>query len=652
MFASPRFHRLLACLLLLACLSPGPAMHAADPGADPGADPAQQEQQLYLPLAANVRQVIPLELDVRQPVLAAGNSVVVFVGTDDAGGVDVYSLHLSPPQSLENLTNTPDVVEETPLIIPNSLGLIYAARDERSWNLYLRDLYGGAVRLLVQDSGADEVHPSLSADGAQLLFASNRAGGNWDIYSARWGNGLPAVPVRLTTDAAVERFPVGAQGNAIVFRREQEGANGVQSRLYVMAGDGSGVQPLTAGDGYFTYPAATPAHAGIVYLSGSAAGSSGALLAANLGGNAARPLVAAAAAPRLSHDGTRLVYTTASGDKSAIVIETFPDPLLQVGRAGYARLTQECSWENGVMATGWVKAWRATGDAQYAAWVRSWVDGCLQRGATIAHANDVPLAYAALALYAATPDPRYWALAERAAAYIFEEAPRAPDGTILHLDDMVWDDTLIGITPFLLSMYAATEEPRYLDEAVDQVLKHSAHLQDPATGLYHHAWRPATDSLDGPAFWGRGNGWVLLAVSELVAGMPRGHALLPAVQDVFTRHAAGLVAHQDSSGRWRTVITRPDAYLETSASALIAGALATALRYGELDRAQYEAPAAAALAGVWSQVDAGGIVGGVSTPTWPMPEDEYLERPISSFERYGQGVVLLMGAAFAQDFID
>ena len=80
--------------------------------------------------------------------------------------------------------------------------------------------------------------------------------------------------------------------------------------------------------------------------------------------------------------------------------------------------------------------------------------------------------------------------------------------------------------------------------------------------------------------------------------------------------------------------------------------MATALRYGALDRAQYEAPAAAALAGVWSQVDAGGIVGGVSAPTWPMPEDEYLERPISSFERYGQGVVLLMGAAFAPGAMD
>lgn len=638
--ASP-LRRVLAFCLLWACFPQpiGQTVLATAPA------PA-----LYLPLVLNQRQIITLDLDVSQPALSPGK--VVFVGVDAGGGTDVYALNPAT-QALENLTNTPDVVEETPLLALSSLSLIFAARDGRSWNLYLRELDSGQTQLLVADDGADEVHPNFSADGSQLLFASNRAGGNWDIYSARLDADLPAVPVRLTTDPAVERFPVGAQGNAIVFRREQAGANGVESRLYIMSGDGTHERPVTNAGGYFTYPAAAPAHAGIVYLSSSAGGRTGALMAANLGGNGVTPLAdgeALAAAPRLSRDGAQLAYTQPLNGKHALVIETFNDPLLQVGRAGYERLTAECSWENGVMATGWVKAWEATGNMLYAAWVRTWVDGCIRRGARIEHANDVPLAYAALELHAATPDARYWALAEQAADYIFEQAQRAPDGTIIHLDDMVWDDTLIGITPFLLSMYTATNEDRYLEEAVDQVLKHSAHLQDPVTGLYHHAWRPATDSLDGPAFWGRGNGWVLLAVSELLAGMPRGHELRPNVQAAFTRHAAGLLAHQDGSGRWRTVINRPDAYLETSASALIAGALVTGMLDGDLERLAYEAPAAAALAGVWSQVDAAGIVGGVSAPTWPMPEDEYMQRPISSFERYGQGVVLLMGAAAARAY--
>jgi rhamnogalacturonyl hydrolase YesR len=636
------FRRLLIILLLLACLPPSPA--AGAPG------PAAPEPALYLPLVANLRQIIPLDLEVSEPALAPGK--VIFVGVDATGGTDVYALDLAT-RDLANLTNTPDVVEETPLIGLNNLTLIYAAQDARSWNLYGRDLDGGQSYLLVQDSGADEVHPSFAADGTRLLFASNQAGGNWDIYSASLAAGPPAQPVvRLTADPATERFPVGAQGNTIIFRREQAGAAGLQSSLYIMPDTGGAAHLLTPNAGFFSYPAATPVHAGLVYVASSAAASAGGLFAANLGGGGVLPLAAGeslAASPRFSSSGAQLVYTMPWSGRRALVIQSFDDPLLQVGRAGYARLSDECSWENGVMATGWVEAGRATGDPHYLAWVRAWVDGCLARGATITHANDVPLAFAALALQAETPDGRYAAVAQAAADYIFEQAPRAPDGTLIHLDNMVWDDTLIGVVPFLISMYATSGEARYLDEAVAQVLKHSAHLQDAATGLYHHAWRPATDSLDGPAYWGRGNGWVLLAVAELLAALPPEHPQYGAVLDAYQRHAAGLLAYQDSSGRWRTVINRPDAYLETSASALIVAGLATGLRSnapaGALDRQALAAGIAQGLPGVWGQVDPAGIVGGVSAPTWPMPEDEYLLRPISSFERYGQGVVLLMGAA-------
>lgn len=640
-----RFHRLLL-LLLLACV-PSLSLGHLPAGA------ATNNTSLYLPLAANARQVIVLDLDANQPALSPDNEVIVFVGKDSTGGVDLYMLPVTGG-SLTKLTDTPAIVEETPVFSPSGLSVVFAANMNQNWSIFARALDNVNAFLLVSDSGADEVHPSFSADGARLLFASNRAGGNWDIYSADLAQNPEQPPLRLTSEPTTERFPIGAQGGTVVFRREQQTESGWESRLYAMSGDGSFQRPLT-GAGNFIYPGATPAHAGLVYVVSVGVTGPYALMVSNLGAGSVGMLAPAAiqaASPRLSYDGSRLVYTVAVENRHAIVVEPFSDPLLQVGRAGYDHLTDECSWENGVMATGWVKAWRATGDAQYAAWVRAWVDGCLQRGAVIEHANDVPLAYAALALHAEMPDVRYWALAEQAAAYIFEGAQRAPDGTLIHLDNMVWDDTLIGITPFLLSMYAATAEQRYLEEAIDQVLKHSAHLQDPATGLYHHAWRPATNTLDGPAFWGRGNGWVVLAVADLLAALPHDHELRGAVQAVFTRHAAGLVAHQDGSGRWRTVINRPDAYLETSASALIAAGLATGLREGDLDRAMYGAPVSSALAGVWSQVNAGGIVGGVSAPTWPMPEDEYLERPISSFERYGQGVVLLMGAAFAPGAID
>lgn len=326
--------------------------------------------------------------------------------------------------------------------------------------------------------------------------------------------------------------------------------------------------------------------------------------------------------------------------------------LRSIGQAGAARVADDCSWSAGALAWGWLAMWDATRDEQYWQWTQAWVDGCLARGASIAHVNDVPLAYAALALYARDPQPRYWALALQAATYIFDAAPRTADGTLIHLDDMVWDDTLFGVTPFLIKMWTITGEARYLDEAVSQVQKHAAHLQDPVTGLYRHAWSEPRSDYSGPFFWGRGNGWTLAAHAQLLAVIPPDDVRLPSLRDSFRQQAQALIARQSATGMWHTVITRSDFYFETSATALISAGLAWAstssLFTPEL-RDEMSRAAQAGRAAVWVQVSADGAVGGVSGPTGPMDQEAaYNNIPLLDFTLYGQGVALLAGAASSE----
>ncbi len=323
--------------------------------------------------------------------------------------------------------------------------------------------------------------------------------------------------------------------------------------------------------------------------------------------------------------------------------------LHSVGQAGAARAADDCSWHAGVLAWGWVAMFETTRDEQYWTWTQAWVDRCLAQGAIIAHVNDVPLAYAALAVYERDPQPRYWALAQQAAAYIFEAAPRTVDGTLIHLSDMVWVDTLFGVTPYLTKMWTVTGEARYLDEAVSQVQKHAAHLQDPVTGLYRHAWSEPRTDYSGPSFWGRGNGWALMAQAQLLAAVPADDARLPALLDDFRRQAQALLARQAADGMWHTVVPRSDFYLETSATALIAAGLAEAGKsnlFAAEFRDEMSSAAQAGRAAVWLQVGADGAVKGVSGPTGPM-EDEaaYNTIPMLEFSLYGQGAALLAGAA-------
>jgi unsaturated rhamnogalacturonyl hydrolase len=318
--------------------------------------------------------------------------------------------------------------------------------------------------------------------------------------------------------------------------------------------------------------------------------------------------------------------------------------LLQIGEAGFARLGEDCGWEAGALATGWAQMWERTGDEHYWRWLASWVDGCRARGAAISHVNDLPLAYAAAVLSRRFHAAEYQALAAAGAHYLFDVAPRTPDGALIHLDNMVWDDTLFVVVPFLLEMWKTTAESRYLDEAVRQVQLHALHLQDGTQGLYRHAWSAPLDAYTGPFFWGRGNGWVLWAQSRLLAVLPTTNPHYRALLAAYRSQAAALIARQASGGMWHTIVTRPDFYEETSATALIAAGLSTGAAAGWLG-ADAAAAATAGEAAVWQQV-AAGIVGNVSGPTGPMGQEEaYNLIPLAPFTLYGQGCALILGAA-------
>jgi unsaturated rhamnogalacturonyl hydrolase len=103
-----------------------------------------------------------------------------------------------------------------------------------------------------------------------------------------------------------------------------------------------------------------------------------------------------------------------------------------------------------------------------------------------------------------------------------------------------------------------------------------------------------------------------------------------------------LLAHQADSGLWRTVVTRPDSYEETSATAMIAYGLAKGLELGLIDGG-----CAPAIRKAWKalkeQVDERGAVMGVSAGTGPTNFEGYQGRPTGEFP-WGTGAFLMAGS--------
>lgn len=224
---------------------------------------------------------------------------------------------------------------------------------------------------------------------------------------------------------------------------------------------------------------------------------------------------------------------------------------------------------------------------------------------------------------------------------------RLPDRTLARqrpLPVTLWLDDLYMSVPGLAQMGALTGDRRYYDDAVRQVLQFSSRMFVADKGLYMHAWAEGMDP--HPAFhWGRANGWAVTAMVELLDVLPADHPGRDAVLKQLRAHAAGLARVQSGTGLWHQLLDRPDSYLETSASAMYAFALARAVNRGWLDRRTYAPVAMLGWNGVSTKVNAEGGVEDVCVGTGVAFDPAfYYFRPRHVRAAHGYGPVLFAGA--------
>ena len=211
-------------------------------------------------------------------------------------------------------------------------------------------------------------------------------------------------------------------------------------------------------------------------------------------------------------------------------------------------------------------------------------------------------------------DPRYLAYVRTAAAYASWRQDRLPDGTLVRPVPRrwtLWADDLYMSVPFLARMGVLTGERHYFDDATRQVIDFHRHLFDARAGLMYHNWYSDSAGGDGAgaghgvAFWGRANGWALMAQVELLDRLPSESPARDTLLALLKRHVDGVVRYQDTTGLWHQLLDRPDSYLETSASAMFTYAIARAVNRGYLDWS-YAAAAVRGWRGVRSRILADG----------------------------------------------
>ena len=108
------------------------------------------------------------------------------------------------------------------------------------------------------------------------------------------------------------------------------------------------------------------------------------------------------------------------------------------------------------------------------------------------------------------------------------------------------------------------------------LIDYAARLQQPS-GLFNHA-------SDGPAAWGRGNGFAAFGLMETLTVMPASHPSRAQLLEILRRQMQAVKAQQSPDGAWRQIVDEPGAYREETATAMLTTVIARGIRLGWLDR--------------------------------------------------------------------
>jgi unsaturated rhamnogalacturonyl hydrolase len=246
----------------------------------------------------------------------------------------------------------------------------------------------------------------------------------------------------------------------------------------------------------------------------------------------------------------------------------------------------------------------------------------------------------------AVPDERYRRYVRAAADFAASRQHRLPDGTFVRgfpRPWTLWADDLYMSVVFLARLAAYTRDPRYLDDAALQVAGFHRRLFDTDAGLMYHDWYSDTGS-HGVAFWGRANGWALLAQVDLLDRLPDDHPGRDTLLALLRRHVAGVARRQAPGGLWHQLLDRGDSFLETSASAMFTYAIAHAVVRGWISP-DYEAVARRGWEGVASRIGRDGTIDGTCAGTGVSGSlADYYRRPTPPNDVHGVGAVLLAGS--------
>jgi rhamnogalacturonyl hydrolase YesR len=203
----------------------------------------------------------------------------------------------------------------------------------------------------------------------------------------------------------------------------------------------------------------------------------------------------------------------------------------------------------------------------------------------------------------------------------------------LSFETRMWIDDMYMITALQTQAYVTTGDKRYLNRAAKEMVHYLDSLQQP-NGLFYHA-------PDVPFYWGRGNGWMAVGMTEVLRLLPKNHPDRAAIMAGYKKMMASLLKYQDKKGMWHQLIDDPQAWEETSGTGMFTYAFITGVKAGWLDNASYGPAARKAWLALITFINSNNDITNVCEGTNKKNDHQYyLDRKQNTGDLHGQAPLL------------
>ena len=206
----------------------------------------------------------------------------------------------------------------------------------------------------------------------------------------------------------------------------------------------------------------------------------------------------------------------------------------------------------------------------------------------------------------------------------------------------MWIDDMYMITIVQAWAYRITGDRKYIDRAAHEMVKYLDELQRP-NGLFYHA-------PDVPFYWGRGDGWVAVGLTEVLKALPKDSPYYKRILKGYKKMMKSLLMYRNNEGLWNQLIDQPDFWTETSGSAMFTYAFIRGVKEGWLSAKTYAPAARKAWLALIPYINSNNDVTNICVGTNKKNDfNYYLDRPKMTGDYHGQGPYLWCAAALLEN---